>query len=100
MQDNQELKKIIFTIDLDLEELLDFMRLPYSKTESGLEIFCILKAQELKEYFSENPQEFCKNVFNPEIAETCCDFKIHKATLNEYKEYETDLKKQEEWAMR
>ena len=44
MQDNQELKKIIFTIDLDLEELLEFMRLPYSKTESGLEIFCILKA--------------------------------------------------------
>ena len=42
MQDNQELKKIIFTIDLDLEELLEFMRLPLLKTESGLEIFCII----------------------------------------------------------
>ena len=100
MKANQELNKVIFTIDLDLEELIEFMRLPFSKTESGLEIFCILKAQELKEYFSENPQEFCQNVFNPEIAETCSDFKIHKATLNEYKEYETELKKQEEWAMR
>ena len=100
MKANQELKKVIFTIDLDLEELIEFLRLPYLKTESGLEIFCILKSKELKEYFSENPQEFCKNVFNPEIAETCSDFKIHKATLNEYKEYETELKKQEEWAMR
>jgi len=33
MQDNQELKKIIFTIDLDLEELLEFMCLPISRLE-------------------------------------------------------------------
>ena len=96
METNQEFNQVIFSIDLDLEELIEHIQMPYLKTESSLEIFCILKAQELKEYFSEDPQEFCKNVFNPEFAETCSNFKINKSSLEEYKEYLDMLDKIEE----
>ena len=97
METNQELNQVLFTIDRDYEELIEGVKTPYLKTERGLEIFCILKAQELKEYFSEDPQEFCKNVFNPEFAETCSNFKINKSNPEEYKEYLDMLDKIEEY---
>ena len=96
METNQEFNQVIFTIDLDFEELIEHTKTPHLKTESSLEIFCILKAQELKEYFSEDSQEFCKNVFNPEFAEMCSNFKINKSSPEEYNEYLDMLDKIEE----
>ena len=97
METNQELNQVLFSIDYDWVPFLEALKIPYVKTESVLEIFCILKSSELKEYFSINPQEFCRNVFNPEMAQTCCNFRISKAKPEEYKEYLDFLDKIEEY---
>ena len=85
-------------ITLDQKEFAIITILMAEKHMFKKRLLLPLLAQELKEYFSKDSQEFCKNVFNPEFAETCSNFKINKSSLEEYKEYLDMLDKIEEYS--
>ena len=59
---NHEFKKIIFTIDCDYEELVDGIGLDYSRSGSDLKITQFIESENLKDYYDDNPENFCANV--------------------------------------
>ena len=81
-----ELKKVIFTIDIDYEELVDAVGLDYTKRGTDLKVSVYLDEEEMTEYFDKDPYNFAFNCLNPELAESCSDFKIYKMSKEEQKE--------------
>ena len=81
-----ELKKVIFTIDIDYEELVDAVGLDYTKRGSDLKVSVYLDQNEMTDYFDKDPYNFAFNCLNPELAESCSDFKIYKMSKEEQKE--------------
>ena len=77
----EELKKVIFTIDIDYEELVDAIGLDYTKRGSDLKVSVYLDKDEMEEYFSNDPYNFAFNCLNPELAESCSSFKIYKMKI-------------------
>ena len=88
---NHEFKKIIFTIDCDYEELVDAIGLDYSRSGSDLKITQFIESENLKDYYHDNPEYFCANVLNWELAETCSEFKIYNPTDRDYAKYEIGI---------
>ena len=81
-----ELKKVIFTIDIDYEELIDAIGLDYTKRGTDLKVSIYLDNQEMEDYFNKDPYKFAFNCLNPELAESCSSFKIYKMSKEEQKE--------------
>ena len=90
MKKNKEVKKVIFTVDNYLKELIEAIGIPCKETNIGLEISALLDSEELEEHFSKNSEDFCSNLFSREIGEGCFTFKIVKVTQDEQNEYEDD----------
>ena len=81
-----ELKKVIFTLDIDYLELVDAIGLDYTKRGTDLKVSVYLDQQEMEEYFDNDPYNFAFNRLNPELAESCSDFKIYKMSKEEQEE--------------
>ena len=81
-----ELKKVIFTIDIDYEELVDAVGLDYTKRGTDLKVSVYLDEDEMQDYFDKDPYNFAFNCLNPELAESCSSFKIYKMSKEEQKE--------------
>ena len=81
-----ELKKVIFTLDIDYLELVDAIGLDYTKRGTDLKVSVYLDQQEMEEYFDNDPYNFAFNWLNPELAESCSDFKIYKMSKEEQEE--------------
>ena len=81
-----ELKKVIFTIDIDYEELVDAVGLDYTKRRSDLKVSVYLDQEEMTEFFDKDPYNFAFNCLNPELAESCSDFKIYKMSKEQQEE--------------
>jgi len=81
-----ELKKVIFTLDIDYLELVDAIGLDYTKKGTDLKVSVYLDKQEMEEYFDNDPYNFAFNTLNPELAESCSSFKIYKMSKEEQKE--------------
>tara|TARA_R100000234_G_scaffold104488_1_gene74306 strand:- start:179 stop:481 length:303 start_codon:yes stop_codon:yes gene_type:complete len=81
-----ELKKVIFTLDIDYLELVDAVGLDYTKRGTDLKVSVYLDEEEMTEYFDKDPYNFAFNCLNPELAESCSDFKIYKMSKEEQKE--------------
>ena len=81
-----ELKKVIFTLDIDYLELVDAVGLDYTKRGTDLKVSVYLDQDEIKEYFNNDPYNFAFNCLNPELAESCSDYKIYKMSKEEQKE--------------
>ena len=88
---NHEFKKIIFTIDCDYEELVDGIGLDYSRSGSDLKITQFIESENLKDYYDDNPENFCANVLNWTLAETCSEFHIYDPTDRDYAKYEIGI---------
>ena len=86
MTKTMELKKVIFTIDIDYEELVDAVGLDYTKRGSDIKVSVYLDEDEIEEYFDKDPYNFAFNCLNPELAESCSDFKIYKMSKKEQEE--------------
>ena len=84
-------KKIIFTIDSDYLELVDGIGLDYSRSGSDLKITQFIESENLKNYYHDNPEYFCANVLNWELAETCSEFHIYDPTDRDYAKYEIGI---------
>ena len=85
-----ELKKVIFTLDIDYLELVDAIGLDYSTSGNDLKVSVYLDQDEMEEYFDKDPYNFAFNCLNPELAESCSDAKIYNPTKKDYLEYEID----------
>ena len=81
-----ELKKVIFTLDIDYLELVDAVGLDYTKRGTDLKVSVYLDQEEITEYFDKDPYNFAFNCLNPELAESCSDFKIYKMSKEEQEE--------------
>tara|TARA_R100000664_G_scaffold2544_2_gene6291 strand:+ start:125 stop:433 length:309 start_codon:yes stop_codon:yes gene_type:complete len=81
-----ELKKVIFTIDLDYKELVDAIGLDYTKRGTDLKVSVYLDDQEMEEWFDKDAYNFAFNCLNPELAESCSSFKIYKMSKEEQEE--------------
>ena len=81
-----ELKKVIFTLDIDYLELVDAIGLDYTKRGNDLKVSVYLDQDEMEEYFDKNPYNFAFNCLNPELAESCSNFKMYKMSKEEQKE--------------
>ena len=86
MTKTNELKKVIFTLDIDYLELVDCIGLDYTKKGTDLKVSVYLDDQEMQEYFDKDPYNFSFNCLNPELAESCSDFKIYKMSKKEQQE--------------
>ena len=78
-----ELKKVIFTLDIDYLELVDAVGLDYTKKGTDLKVSVYLDREEMTEYFDKDPYNFAFNCLNPELAESCSNFKIYKMSKEE-----------------
>ena len=81
-----ELKKVIFTLDIDYLELVDAVGLDYTKRGTDLKVSVYLDQKEMTEYFDKDAYNFAFNCLNPELAESCSDFKIYKMSEEEQKQ--------------
>ena len=81
-----ELKKVIFTLDIDYLELVDAIGLDFSTSGNDLKVSVYLDQDEMKEYFDNDPYNFAFNCLNPELAESCSKFKIYKMSKEEQEE--------------
>ena len=81
-----ELKKVIFTLDIDYLELVDAVGLDYTKRGTDLKVSVYLDGEEMEDFYDEDPYNFAFNSLNPELAESCSDFKIYKMSEEEQKE--------------
>ena len=81
-----ELKKVIFTLDIDYLELVDAIGLDYTKRGTDLKVSVYLDKQEMQEFYSISPYDFALNCLNAELAETCSSFKIYKMSKEEQKQ--------------
>ena len=86
MTKTTELKKVIFTLDIDYLELVDGVGLDYTKRGTDLKVSVYLDEEEMQEYFDDDPYNFAFNWLNPELAESCSDFKIYKMSKEEEEE--------------
>ena len=81
-----ELKKVIFTLDIDYLELVDAVGLDYTKRGTDLKVSVYLDEEEMKEYYDKDSYNFAFNCLNPELAESCSSFKIYKMSKEEQEE--------------
>jgi hypothetical protein len=81
-----ELKKVIFTLDIDYLELVDAVGLDYTKRGTDLKVSVYLDEEEMEEFYDKDPYNFAFNSLNPELAESCSDFKIYKMSKKEQQE--------------
>ena len=81
-----ELKKVIFTLDIDYLELVDAIGLDYSTSGNDLKVSVYLDQDEMEEYFDNDPYNFAFKCLNPELAESCSSFKIYKMSKEEQEE--------------
>ena len=81
-----ELKKVIFTLDIDYLELVDAIGLDYTERGTDLKVSVYLDKQEMEEYYNKDPYNFAFNTLNPELAESCSNFKIYKMSKEEQKQ--------------
>ena len=81
-----ELKKVIFTLDIDYLELVDAVGLDYTKKGTDLKVSVYLDQQEMEEYYDEDPCNFASNSLNEELGESCSDYKIYKMSKEEQEE--------------
>jgi len=84
--ETNELKKVIFTLDIDYLELVDAVGLDYTKKGTDLKVSVYLDKQEMQEYYDKDCYNFALNTLNPELAESCSNFKIYKMSKEEQKE--------------
>jgi len=82
----EELKKVIFTLDIDYLELVDAVGLDYTKRGSDLKVSVYLDKDEMEQYFDNDAYNFAFNCLNPTLAESCSDFKIYKMSKKEQEE--------------
>ena len=69
----------VFTIDCDYEELVEAIDLDYIRRGSDLKVRAYFDSlEELRDYYSPEPDEFCSNVFNYELAESCSKAVLYK----------------------
>ena len=81
--ETSELKKVIFTLDIDYLELVDATGLDYTERGTDLKVSVYLDKQEMEEYYNKDPYNFAFNCLNPELAESCSSFKIYKMSIEE-----------------
>ena len=81
-----ELKKVIFTLDIDYLELVDAIGLNYSTSANDLKVSVYLDQEEIEEYYDEDPCNFASNSLNEELGESCSKFKIYKMSKEEQEE--------------
>ena len=81
-----ELKKVIFTLDIDYLELVDAVGLDYTKKGTDLKVSVYLDNEEMEDYFDKDAYNFAFNCLNPELAESCSNFKIYKMSKEEQKQ--------------
>ena len=84
--ETNELKKVIFTLDIDYLELVDAVGLDYTKKGTDLKVSVYLDKQEIEEYYNKDAYNFAFNCLNPELAESCSSFKIYKMSKEEQQE--------------
>ena len=69
----------VFTIDCDYEELVEAIDLDYIRRGSDLKVRAYFDTlEELQEYYDPEPDEFCSNVFNEELGESCSKAVLYK----------------------
>ena len=84
--ETSDLKKVIFTLDIDYLELVDAIGLDYTERGTDLKVSVYLDKQEMEEYYNKDPYNFAFNCLNPELAESCSSFKIYKMSKEEQKQ--------------
>ena len=84
--ETSKLKKVIFTLDIDYLELVDAIGLDYTKKGTDLKVSVYLDKEEMTEFYNISPYDFASNCLNPELAESCSDFKIYKMSKEEQKQ--------------
>ena len=84
--ETNELKKVIFTLDIDYLELVDAVGLDYTKKGTDLKVSVYLDKQKMEEYYNKDAYNFAFNCLNPELAESCSSFKIYKMSKEEQQE--------------
>ena len=72
-------KHLVFTIDSDFTELVDAIGLDYTKYGTDIKVSVKLPADEVEQYFDEDPEIFCANVLNETLAETCSKVTVRNA---------------------
>jgi hypothetical protein len=77
-------KHVVFTIDIDFVELVDAIGLDYTRRGDDLKVSVGLPADEIDQYFDEDPERFCANVLNDELAETCTKVTVRNAKEGQY----------------
>ena len=64
--------RVVFTIDVDYEELVQAIDLDYIRRGSDLKVSCYTDStKELESWLHPDYSVFCENVLNPELAESC-----------------------------
>ena len=81
-----ELKKVIFTLDIDYLELIEAVGLKHTIKGNDVKVLVLLDTEELEEYFNNDPYIFASNCLNEELGESCSDFRIYKPTKKDIKE--------------
>tara|TARA_R100001440_G_scaffold6402_1_gene13251 strand:+ start:669 stop:962 length:294 start_codon:yes stop_codon:yes gene_type:complete len=84
--ETNELKKVIFTLDIDYLELVDAVGLDYTRKGTDLKVSVYLDKEEMQEFYDKDSYNFAFNCLNPELAESCSDFKIYKMSKEEQQE--------------
>ena len=93
--ETNELKKVIFTLDIDYLELVDAVGLDYTKKGTDLKVSVYLDEQEMLDFYDVDPYNFAFNCLNPELAESCSSFKIYKMSKEEQEEVNNNDNKEE-----
>ena len=70
----------------NLRDSLKVANATITKKGTDLKVSCYLDNQEIQDYFDKDPYNFAFNCLNPELAESCSDFKIYKMSKEEQKE--------------
>ncbi len=64
--------RVVFTIDCDYQELVEANDLDFVRRGNDLKVSCYTNStQELESWLHPDFNEFCENVLNPELAESC-----------------------------
>ncbi len=82
----EELKKVIFTLDIDYLELIEAVGLKHTVRGNDVKVLVLLDSEEMEEYYNEDPYIFASNCLNEELGESCSEFRIYKPTEKDIKE--------------
>tara|TARA_R100001440_G_C2489950_1_gene114880 strand:+ start:539 stop:832 length:294 start_codon:yes stop_codon:yes gene_type:complete len=81
-----DLKKVIFTLDIDYLELIEAVDLKHTVRGNDVKVLVLLDSEEMEEYYDKEAYIFASNCLNEELGQSCSDFRIYKPTEKDLKE--------------